>query len=161
MYLYTYTTMLLHNSYIHRRPQKHSPLQLLAEYTSMLEWIHLLILLCSEKQLMERVYVAIGTTTSLPMLPGSAWSSPCHKRGCLGSHGILGGLGRSWAWEKPNYRIQRRPPNSSLLKVYQIFINLYNMILCPSPCSLISIKRLVTRQSRIDSCVDCWQASAP
>lgn len=59
MYLYTYTTMLLHNSYIHRRPQKHSPLQLLAEYTSMLEWIHLLILLCSEKQLMERVYVAM------------------------------------------------------------------------------------------------------
>lgn len=65
------------------------------------------------------------------------------------------------AWEKPNYRIQRRPPNSSLLKVYQICINLYNIILCPSPCSLISIKRLDTRQSRIDGCVDCWQASAP
>ena len=35
------------------------------------------------------------------------------------------------------------------------------MILCPSPCSVISFKRLVTRQSRIDSCVDCWHASAP
>lgn len=53
-------------------------------------------------------------------------------------------------------------PSQSVPDMYKfIYIYIYNMILCPSPCSVISFKRLVTRQSRIDSCVDYWHASAP
>lgn len=98
---------------------------------------------------MERVY-AIGTTP-LPMLPGSAWSSPCHKRGCLGSDGILGGL-ESWLGRSQitEYKDDHPILPDAFLKVYPIYI-----ILCP--CSLICIKS----QSRIDSCVECCQASAP